>query len=232
MTTRLKPMLIAAVCILAISACNSKQQLVEVVAEAAKPVAQAAAVKPEPAATTESFLLETAVKQRDTFESLQKQYGDTHIIKSELPGAEGETSQGWIIYPNDPEKKLMLYLDKGNTHPGSLLVDEAKSKWHLSNSIKLGTDIKTLEKLNGKTFSFYGFDWDYGGVIIEWNGGELGKKTSDGSGFSIHLCPPEDSKLPDNYLVGDQTFKSDNPLAQKFPPVVCRLGVSIPDEKK
>lgn len=226
-------------CVLGIAACNSSQTPSDeadkksVIAEATSVQRQTSALPAtaQPPASIELFLLDTAAKSSDTLVSLRKQYGDANVIEGELPGAEGETAQGWIIYPNDPEKKLMLYLDESNVHPGSLLVDEAKSKWHLSNSIKLGTDSKTLEKLNGKTFSFYGFYWDYGGVISDWNGGELNKKTANGSNISIHLCPPEDSKLPDNYLSGDGTFKSDNPLARKFPPVVCQLGVYFPDEK-
>ena len=127
----------------------------------------------------------------------------------------------------------MIYTDESNSHPGSLLVDEMNSKWQLSNSIKLGTNSKTLQSLNKKPFTFYGFYWDYGGVITEWNGGELSKKTASGSQINIHLCPPEDPKLPDNYLMGDGIFNSDNPLAVKFPPVVCKLGVYFPvDEKK
>ena len=127
----------------------------------------------------------------------------------------------------------MIYTDENNSHPGSLLIDEAGSKWHLANSIKLGTDSKTLQSLNQKPFTFYGFYWDYGGVITEWNGGALSKKTVSGSQINIHLCPPEDPKLPENYLMGDGTFNSDNPLAVKFPPVVCKLGVYFPvDEKK
>jgi len=237
MSARLMPILIAGLCLSALNACGSKQAPAEA-AEEAKPSTPAAATPPattalpEAVAAAEAFVLETAVRRSDTFEALQKQYGDANIVKGELPGAEGETSQGWIIFPDDPEKKLMIYTDADNTHPDTLLVNEANSKWHLSNAIKLSTDSKTLEALNQKPFDFFGFNWDYGGVVTEWNGGALSKPTATGVNIRISLCPPEHPKLPDNYLMGDGTFSSSNPLAQAFPPVVCELGVYFPGNEK
>ncbi len=234
MSARLFIASVAGLCLTFISACDKAQ--VPVAEEPVKPVStesppKAAPVELPSPTPVESYLLDTAVKPDDTLISLRNQYGEANVIEGELPGAEGETSQGWIIFPKDPEKKLMIYTDESNSHPGSLLVDEINSKWHLSNSIKLGTDSVALQSLNKKPFTFYGFYWDYGGVITEWNGGELRKKMASGAQVNIHLCPPEDPKLPDNYLSGDGTFNSDNPLAVKFPPVVCKLGVYFPVEE-
>jgi len=236
MSARLSSALVAGLCLSVISACDEApapvaDEAVKPEVSEAKPVtAPVASPAPTPA-TVESFVLDTAVKPDDTLISLRTHYGEANVIEGELPGAEGETAKGWIIFPKDPQKKLMIYTDESNSHPGSLLVDEANSKWHLSNSIKIGTDSTTLQSLNKKPFTFYGFYWDYGGVITEWNGGELGKKTASGAQVNIHLCPPEDPKLPDNYLSGDGTFNSDNSLAVKFPPVVCKLGVYFPVEE-
>jgi len=229
MSVRLEYFAFAGFCLLGINACDSEQAPGEAVAEKAKPIEQVATIlKPEAATSAEDFLLETAVKESDTLESLRKKYGEANVIKSELPGAEGETSQGWMLFPNEPEKKLLVYLGESDLHPGSIVVNELNSQWHLSNSVKMGTDSKALQALNQKVFSFYGFYWDYGGVISDWNGGALDKKAADGSHIGIHLCPPENAKLPDNYLSGDGTFQSDDPLAQKFPPVVCELSLSFP----
>ncbi len=238
MSARLSFVLVAGFSLFAISACDSKQTTANDTPAAVASVPATPADKspapaaPETPAPTEAFLLDMEIKPDDTLISLRKQYGETNVIEGELPGAEGESAQGWIIFPNDPEKKLMIYPDESNSHPGSLLVDEANSKWHLSNTIKMGADSTALHALNKKAFSFYGFYWDYGGVITDWNGGELNKKTANGSHINIHLCPPENPKLPDNYLMGDSTFKSDNPWAIKFPPVVCKLGVYFPVEEK
>lgn len=237
MSARLSFALVAGLWLSLISACDKAptsvaDDVVRPVVREAEPEAAPLVSQASTAAEVESFVLDSAVKPGATLSSLRKQYGDANVVAGELPGAEGETAEGWIIFPKDPEKKLMIYTDESNSHPGSLLVDEANSKWHLSNSIKIGTDSTTLQSLNKKPFTFYGFYWDYGGVITEWNGGELSKKTANGAQVNIHLCPPENSKLPDNYLMGDGTFNSDNPLAVKFPPVVCKLGVYFPVEEK
>ena len=178
MSARLSFALVAGFCLVGIIACDKAQTTT---VETAAPIAStsstpvetpAATDTPESPALADTFELDKAVKASDTLGSLRNQYGEANVIEGELPGAEGETAQGWIIFPKDPEKKLMIYTDESNSHPGSLLVDEANSKWHLSNSVKLGTDSTTLQSLNKKPFTFYGFYWDYGGVITEWNGGE------------------------------------------------------------
>ncbi|MEO6172124.1 MAG: hypothetical protein ABIP02_03315, partial [Arenimonas sp.] len=184
MPIRLPQLMFLIICALGISACNSSQapstdaDKKTVATETPTIQTETSGLPPaaEPPVLIEPFLLDTAAKSSDTLLTLRKQYGDANVIEGELPGPEGETAQGWIIYPNEPEKILMIYPDASSSHPESLLVDETTSKWHLSNSIKLGTDIKTLESLNMKPFIFYGFYWDYGGVITDWNGGELGKQ--------------------------------------------------------
>lgn len=238
MSARLSFVLITGFCLFCLSACDKTQapaaDTSATIAGATSSPAKTpiAAVATESPASVEAFVIDLSVKQGDTLASLRTKYGAANVIEGELPGAEGETAQGWIIFPNDPEQKLMIYPDESHSHPGTLMVDEANSKWHLSNSIKMGTDSTTLHVLNKKAFSFYGFYWDYGGVITDWNGGELKKKTANGSYINIHLCPPENTKLPDNYLTGDGIFKSDNIFAVKFPPVVCKLGLYFPIEEK
>lgn len=39
-----------------------------------------------------------------------------------------------------------------------------------------------MEVVNGKFFKFIGFDWDYGGIVINWNGGIF-----DGKDFLVVL---------------------------------------------
>jgi hypothetical protein len=231
MSARLSFVLVAVFCLVGASACDKTQSsavetAAPVTSTSSSPVETPAATDaPEAPAPTDTFELDTAVKSGDTLASLRSQYGEANVVESELPGAEGETAQGWIIFPNDPEKKLMIYTDESNSHPGALMVDEANSKWHLSNTIKMGSDSTALRALNNKPFSFYGFSWDYGGVITDWNSGELIKKTANGAQINIHLCPPENPNLPENFLLGDSIFSSDNPWVIKFPPIVCKLGL-------
>jgi hypothetical protein len=68
-------------------------------------------------------------------------------------------------------------------------------------------DIAALEKLNGKPFSFSGFDWDLGGWVTNWNGGQL-----EGKGLMIRLSG-------EGYgaeLSGDRTLNSNDPAVAKL----------------
>ena len=235
MSVRQKRLAFVGLCLLTINACDSKQAPANVAAEPVQAVAAAPAQKTEAvkvvtevAAPADPFLLDTALSATDTFESLQTKYGKENVVKSELPGAEGETAQGWAIFKDSPDKQLLIYPDESDQHPSSVLVSGAESQWHFSNGIKMGSSIQSLESLNKKSFEFYGFYWDYGGAIKDWKKGEREKFNPNGLHLSLHLCPPEKLKLPDDYLSGDATFKSDDPLAKKFPPVVCELGFNFP----
>jgi len=56
---------------------------------------------------------------------------------------------------------------------------DSASVYHFVNGIKIGSTLEELIKENGGAeFSFYGFGWDYGGTISDFNSGKLSKKSS------------------------------------------------------
>ncbi|MGH8106272.1 MAG: hypothetical protein ACREO2_08130, partial [Arenimonas sp.] len=107
MSARLSFVLVAGFCLSGISACGSKQAPATETpaAVATTPAAPSPTpATPETPAPADVFLLDMAAKSSDTLQSLRTQYGEANVVEGELPGAEGETAQGWIIFPNDPEK--------------------------------------------------------------------------------------------------------------------------------
>ncbi|HET6990752.1 MAG TPA: hypothetical protein VFJ43_05485, partial [Bacteroidia bacterium] len=102
------------------------------------------------------------------------------------------------------------------------------NKWESKSGIKLGLTTDELEKLNGKTFSFSGFGWDYGGGVMGWNGGRLDKQ-----GVSVTLSEGNSwttvSEKESESIMGDQTVKSDNPIVKKLQPHVVQIMVYKPE---
>lgn len=193
-------------------------------AESATPMPEASApvAAPAPAAPAEPTI-ETLVRADDTLASLQERLGAANAVAQTLPGAEGEEISGWVLYPDDPTRKIEVYLDESGEHPDTLMVQSTATHWVLPNGLRVGLDTKALQELNGKPFKFYGFEWDYGGTIVNWNGGKL--DPGKGPHGSATLCLPE--TVPADYPIGDAEYSSDDPRLATAPAVLCEFGVRV-----
>jgi hypothetical protein len=87
-----------------------------------------------------------------------------------------------------------------------------KSIWMLDNGIKIGTDLKELVKLNGKQFTFSGFDWDYGGYATF----EKGKLENDCYSIKLYYNYKDLFESEWNQIVGDKVVSTSNPVLKKI----------------
>lgn len=151
-------------------------------------------------------------------------------------GAEGMFSIGTIIYKGTPNEAHIVwkdtlnfknpdYVEVGIIEPGQ----ENKVQWYTTNGVKVGTKLTELEQINGKPFNFSGFGWDYGGSIVDWNGGNL-MNTDSTSYLSIILAYDYENQALNSVsekVMGDKAFSSKDPNAQKLNPFVSRLIISF-----
>lgn len=145
-------------------------------------------------------------------EQLQQRFGKPNVRPDEVPGAEGETSHGVILFPDDPTRRAYLYFQDEDKLSGLQLVrivDES-SRWHFANGVRVGMPLSKLVALNGKPIRFYGFDWDYGGAITDWRGGKLQPaQGKDAVTLGIRLNRSEDAP-EGSYPIGEGEFSSDD----------------------
>jgi len=92
--------------------------------------------------------------------------------------------------------------------------------WNCKNGLKPGMTIEELETLLGSTFSFYGLEWDYGGLVIS------DSDILTNYGITLGYIPSEDGKIPPNYseIIGDKEFKSDNKTARELPLTIVTIS--------
>jgi hypothetical protein len=166
--------------------------------------------------------LDDVASATDTFDSLRRRYGAANLRRETLPGGEGTEADGWVLFANDPRRRVDIYPDDAGAHPGLLLVRD-RSDWTRSDGLRIGLDTRAVEALNGHAFQFTGFDWDYGGVIDDWKGGHL----AHGGRFlgPVQLCVPDDA--PADYPTGDAEFMSDLPAVVAHPARVCAFGIAL-----
>jgi hypothetical protein len=218
-----------------LAACGPAADTQAPVATTAPPAAPAATPLPIPATQPPGLatptdagyvaLDATAVAATDTLDQLRARHGAANVAPGELPGAEGEVFPGWILFPDDATRRLYVYLDDAGAHPVAGRVLDPESHWQRADGVRTGLTLAELAKRNGAPVKFMGFDWDYGGNVIGWNGGRLERDPPLGA---VTLCPPdtEAASAPD-YPSGDAEFDSANAWVVAHPPTVCAFSVNF-----
>ena len=162
---------------------------------------------------------------------LQQRFGQANVRIADVPGGEGETSRGVILFPDDSHRRAYLYYQDQKKLRGLSMVrvmDEG-SRWQLDNGVATGMPMSKLLVLNGKSIRFGGFDWDYGGGISDWNGGRLQPADNDPQRRGIRLIHLDtDAKYP----MGEGTFSSDDRRYPRLGSVVIvgEISISFPAE--
>jgi len=166
---------------------------------------------------------------------LIKKFGRDNVSWDTVYGAEGAVSMATLLYKGSCDQVEIKWKNLKNKSviekvTLNALYDEKQEKlitfshWKTSYGIMLGTTLKELETMNGVPFIFFGFGWDYGGIISEFNGGKLSSiPVSLQLGISDIV---NDSSNPDyEMLMGDNEYNSVDPEAQRLNPVVVSISL-------
>lgn len=167
--------------------------------------------------------LERLLRADDTLASARARLGEAAVVAEEIHQAEGEMIPGWVLYPDDPARRIEVFLDDAGLHPVLLRVNGEDSQWVRADGIRIGSTSAELQALNGRPFAFYGFGWDYGGTVGDWRGGAL--DAGDTQGGYVRMSPPDD--VPADYPLGDGTFDSDDPQMIAHPARVYEFSVPV-----
>lgn len=221
-----RPILVAMilVCLCACAPDPAAQDASTATAKAMTPAAAQAPPAPTIAAvepTVAALVLPGPFAPDTSLATLQSRLGAGNVQRGEVPGAEGETSDGVILYPGDPTRRAYLYYQDAQTLTGlsTIRVFDEGSLWRMDDGIQIGTSLEDLVQRNGKPIRYYGMEWDYGGTITSWNDGKLAQAKDNPVFRSIRLGPVEGA-ADGSYPSGDGEFDSNDP---KFP----RQGQSI-----
>ncbi len=169
------------------------------------------------------------VAASDTAKSLMQRYGKDAVMQ-DLPGAEGETYKGLLLFPKSRDQRIAISFteDKAKRVAGLTLREAGKaSKWSVSG-ITIGSSVVDVQKANGKPFLVSGFEWDYGGFVTDFKGGVLGRPMQGGCRVTVRFG--KDAGAPKSLLGDGVKVASDNATLLKWAPVVTEIGVNFPDK--
>ncbi|MEO8365776.1 MAG: hypothetical protein ABI538_06160 [Pseudoxanthomonas sp.] len=187
---------------------------------------------PAPAPVRTTWILPGDFSADTTLRDLQQRFGASNVAVQEIPGAEGESSRGVVLFPDDPGRRATVYFQDPQNLLGLAMVsiDEDHSQWKLVSGIGIGIPLSELRRINGKPFTFSGFDWDYGGTIIDWQRGKLAPANDEAVSARVQLRMPQGDVGDRAYPQGDSRFFSDDPRWKDLGITVGGFSVSFPGE--
>lgn len=170
-----------------------------------------------------------------TLADLIKIYGPASVQEASIDVGEGDLHPGAVVYSGDPSRKAEIVWKDANRKrlPERIIVTGyhmSKSLWRTSEGITIGTTVKQLERLNGRSFLLLGFDWDYTGTVTSWRNGKLQKPLGQKLTLRLDHSTPDPSKIVGQAyrsVVGDQEVRSDFWVMQTLNPRVYQMVISF-----
>lgn len=171
---------------------------------------------PRPETVVDSFLVTDSswglLRVTDDFEQLKARFGAASLKDERICGPECMDSVDvTILFPGTADESVLYWEDSAYHRKISFIeCFKENPRWHTADSIRIGTGLKDLLRINGRKISFFGFGWDYGGTISSYNGGTL-----DSSRIGYRLDLGESYGYNDMSIVGDVSLDTDMPSVQK-----------------
>ena len=148
-------------------------------------------------------------------------YGADQVSRKEYMVGEGETAPATVVFAGQKEELAIFWKpEQLYERIDRILIDHPESPWRTTQDVGIGTTMEQLVILNGKSFNFYGFEWDYAGRTNDWNGGFINKK------LEVFLVP-ENPEAVYPHLLGDELYSSDNLKARAADLVVEVLVINF-----
>jgi hypothetical protein len=172
---------------------------------------------------------EGAFGRNASHDDLVQTFGAANVVYQDVPGAEGETIKATVLFPTDRKSRLEVFWSDEKARRGPMVRVKDQSAWASSNGIHIGMALAEVEKLNGKPFKLSGFDWDYGGRALNWQGGALGKPQPGGCIIGVSFVHAEDAPEANlTRVTGDNEFNSDSADMRAVEPYVSEVTISYP----
>lgn len=151
---------------------------------------------------------------------LVQTFGTENIKRQEIYLGEGFSAPGFTIF-GDTRNEVEVYYDTSvvKDRPAFVRIAQEGTDWKSPEGITIGTTLEALLKINGKPITFWGFEWDYGGAVSNWNGGKI----PQGLMIILKDTRPESPTS----LLGDQEILSTAPGVDAKRIIVSTINVRL-----
>ena len=166
-----------------------------------------------------------AIRATTTRADLVRLLGAGNVKDARIGVVEDESAAGTIVFPADPKRRLEITWG-GSKTVEMVFIRGENAVWHTADGIGIGTSVSRLEKLNGKPFKFSGLGWDYGGNILDWQGGRLAHLRNEMM-LTISTIPPGATSADQDAITGERDLFSNLPAVRRIDPRVSQLIVLL-----
>jgi len=156
------------------------------------------------------------VEATDSEQSIIDKIGGALVQRGEFVVGEGVSVIATYLYPASQDELILLWDEEDFTTLREIRIRKAGSKWKLTNGIQIGSKLQEVEKANGGSFLLSGFEWDYAGTTINWQGGSMPDNIT-----LIFAAPSKIHKA----LIGDHSISSTESHMAKANPRVSTIRV-------
>ncbi len=167
--------------------------------------------------------------------ALVQRFGRANVKATRIEGAEGETSQGTIVFPNDPKRRIEIvwHDERRRRRPASISVRGpewiVKPAGAAARTISVKSSLDEVEEANERPFRLMGFGWDMGGYTAGWGGGKLGV-LEGGCDLSVRFDPdPKARSASLDKVSGEHKFSSSSPAVKAVKPAVSQISIGWPE---
>jgi len=149
------------------------------------------------------------INRATTFNDLQTIFGKSNMQDTINYGAEGMDSFIVTKIYSNTLKEIVITWQPDNFHNAIGTIDcfQQKAPYHTTDSLKVGSTLEKLLRVNGKKINFYGTEWDYGGTIISYNGGKFDKAKN------IYFQLDASADISEK-IIGDHELNTDMPVVK------------------
>lgn len=157
-------------------------------------------------------------------------FGQENVVFSIVEGPEGTKLNATVVFPKDAKRRLeILWHDHAARARPSSVVLAGGSTWVGPGGVHLGAPLAEVEKQNGRPFRLAGFGGDYGGSVMDWQGGALDKLAGAcrlGLRFDVDSRAPQAARAK---VSGDAEFLSSDPEMRAVKPKVSEMFLHYPE---
>lgn len=175
-----------------------------------------------------NFVLEN-IANLSNFSAIEKKFGRENLKKdTTISGPESTSIEVSVLFPSTPDEVILYWKDKQKFNKLDAVVIRCDSagylgKWHSKFGLQAGQNLEKVIELNKKPFTISGFDWDYGGHIVSWEGGKLDNKRVTGCFADFSKNKISDAEYQS--ISGDTEFMVGLPAIKKLNPILKELTV-------
>jgi hypothetical protein len=156
------------------------------------------------------------IKADDSEATIIAKIGGEQVERGDFMLGEGESIRVTYLFPSTENELILLWDQEDFKTLREIRIRKTGSKWKLSNGLGVGTPLKEVAKANNGPFLLSGFEWDYAGTSLNWQGGSLSPDL-----VLIFDTPPKVHKT----LVGDHSISSDESHMARANPKVKTIRV-------